>query len=111
MYYDIAIVTANAKKEGVPTIAMHKGVNEVGLMQAGFPTIPLAKNYLLIGVVDKPITGFIMSIGMNKKADLVLPMPKWISREGTIITTEGRKLNVNKITKSFKIIDVLKTYF
>ncbi|MHA1441404.1 MAG: NAD(P)-binding protein, partial [Candidatus Heimdallarchaeota archaeon] len=40
---DIAIIEAPGQPEEVPTIIMHKGLNEVGLIQLGLKGIPKAK--------------------------------------------------------------------
>jgi NADH dehydrogenase/NADH:ubiquinone oxidoreductase subunit G len=47
---------------------------------------------------------------MNKQADLILPIPKWINREGTIITSEKRELQVNKVFDGPQIVDIIKSY-
>jgi hypothetical protein len=108
---DIAIVEApTAPKENLPTIVLHKGLNEVGLMELGFSQPPKAKSYLLIGPTEKKLDGYVISVGMNKQADLILPIPKWINREGTIITSEKRELQVNKVFDGPQIVDIIKSY-
>ncbi|MHA1211104.1 MAG: FAD-dependent oxidoreductase, partial [Candidatus Heimdallarchaeota archaeon] len=72
---DIAIINAPAKPLDIPTIIMHKGLNEIGLMNLGLEKIPKAKNYLVIGSTDKKLKGYIMSMGKNENAELILPLP------------------------------------
>ncbi|MHA1760081.1 MAG: FAD-dependent oxidoreductase [Candidatus Heimdallarchaeota archaeon] len=109
--YDIAIIEAPGQPEEVPTIIMHKGLNEVGLIQLGLKKVPKAKSYLIIGSSEVKLSGFIMSMGYNKDADVILPIPAWISRAGKVVTIEGRELEVKKILEGLKIIDILRSFF
>ncbi|HUU79164.1 MAG TPA: FAD-dependent oxidoreductase [candidate division Zixibacteria bacterium] len=110
--YDISIVNAPAEpEEDIPTIIMHKGLNEVGLIKLGLEKIPKAKNYLVIGFSDVKFSGFTISMGYNENADLILPMPAWISRSGKIENIEGRELEVKKIIDGPKILDIIKSMF
>ncbi|MFW9922801.1 MAG: hypothetical protein ACFFDW_05870, partial [Candidatus Thorarchaeota archaeon] len=110
--YDIAIVSAPAKEESVPTIVMHKGLNEAGLKQLGFDNkLPKAESYLIVGTADINVKGFKISMGYNKNADLILPLPAWISRSGKIINLEGRELEVKTILKGISILDILSKVF
>ena len=109
--FDIVICNAPAKPQEVPTIIMHKGLNEVGLMQLGLNEAPKAKSYLIIGSTEEKLNGFIISMGMNKSADLILPIPAWINRSGTIVNIEGRELVVKKVLDGPTIMEILKTFF
>ncbi|MEA2070761.1 MAG: FAD-dependent oxidoreductase, partial [Asgard group archaeon] len=96
---DIAILEAPAEPEDIPTIIMHEGVNEVGHLEYGLKQPPTKNpNYLIIGASEKEYDGFTMSLGMNPNADLILPMPSWISRSGKVHTSEKRELQVKAIT-------------
>ncbi|NHJ85488.1 MAG: 2Fe-2S iron-sulfur cluster binding domain-containing protein [Asgard group archaeon] len=108
---DIAIVNAPAKPENIPTIIMHKGLNELGLIELGLEPIPKAKNYLVIGSTDKKFKGFVISLGKNNYADLILPLPAWINRSGKVINLEGRELEVKQVLEGPSLMDILKTYF
>ncbi len=108
---DIVIVNAPAQPGDIPTIIMHKGLNEVGLIQLGLKEVPKAKNYLVIGSSDKKFKGFTISMGENKNADLVLPSPAWLNRTGKVITSEGRELEVKQVLDGPSIMKILKSYF
>ncbi|HUT81580.1 MAG TPA: FAD-dependent oxidoreductase [Candidatus Bathyarchaeia archaeon] len=109
--YDLTIISAPAKPEDVPTIIMHKGLNEVGLMNLGFAKIPKADTYLVIGSSDMKFKGFTISMGENEHADLILPLPAWINRAGKIVNSDNRELEVKKILDGPSIMDIIKSYF
>lgn len=109
--YELAILNAPAKPEKVPTLIMHKGLNEIGLLELKFGKVPKADNYLLIGAMNKKFKGFTISMGYNENADLIIPIPAWISRSGKIVNTDGRELEVKKIFDDMSIIEILKLLF
>ncbi|MHA1212599.1 MAG: hypothetical protein ACTSSH_09065, partial [Candidatus Heimdallarchaeota archaeon] len=67
--------------------------------------------YLVIGSTDKKLKGYIMSMGKNENAELILPLPAWLNRSGKVITSEGREVEVKKVLDGPTIMEILKTYF
>lgn len=107
--YDIAILNAPATPEDVPTIIIHKGLNEVGLLQLGISNkIPKADGYFIIGSTDKKFKGYTISMGQNKNADLLVPYPAWMYRSGKVINSEGREVEVKPVLKGPSLIKNLK---
>ncbi len=109
--YDLAIVEAPAKPENVPTLILHRGINEVGLLKLGIRGIPPARNYLVIGSTDAKFDGYTMVMGKSDSADLLLPMPAWVEREGTVINSEGREMKLRKAVEGKSLIDILSSLF
>ncbi|TFF85012.1 glutamate synthase, partial [Candidatus Heimdallarchaeota archaeon] len=110
--YDLAIVSTSDKRtEDVPTIIMHEGLNDVGLQKLELSTPPKANNYLLIGSYEHKFVDYTMIIGENQSADLRLPYPSWIAREGTIINSSNKELKVQKIIEQPSLLERLEEFF
>jgi len=109
--YDLAIIQAPAEPENVPTIIMHHGINEVGLMKLGIKTVPKAKNYLVFGDLTEKLGGFTMVVGKSEYADVLLPAPSWLEREGTIVNSECRELKVRRVVEGPDFMDVIEDLF
>jgi len=104
--YELAILQAPSKPEDVPTLILHHGVNEVGLLELGIPTLVEAKNYLVVGNLDEKLHGFTMVMGNSRYADLLLPIPAWIEREGTIVNSEGSRLHLAKALEGEGLVEL-----
>lgn len=84
--YEVAIVEAPAEPLNVPTLILHEGVNEVGLLKLGVKGLPEAEAYVVIGKPRKSLKGDV----------LALPSGLWAEKEGTIINAFNMELRVNK---------------
>ncbi|EHR77919.1 glutamate synthase [Thermococcus litoralis DSM 5473] len=84
--YEVAIVEAPAEPLNVPTLILHEGVNEVGLLKLGVKGLPEAEAYVVIGKPRKGLKGDV----------LALPSGLWAEKEGTIINAFNMELRVNK---------------
>ena len=92
--YDLAIVEAPAQALPVPTLVMHPGVNDAGLLKLGIKGTPQAPSYLVIGNLDRKLEGFTVVLGQSKYADLALPYPAWAQKDGTIVNSANQELKV-----------------
>lgn len=95
--YDFAILEAPAASLDAPTLILHRGVNETGLLKFGLHRVPKARNYLVIGNLKERLDGFTIILGSSNAADIMLPYPAWAEKEGTIINDFNMELRVNKV--------------
>jgi len=84
--YDVAIIEAPAEPLEVPTLILHEGVNEVGLLKLGVKGIPKARAYVVIGKPREELEGEI----------LILPSGLWAEKEGTVINAFNMELKVGR---------------
>ncbi len=94
---DLAIVEAPQSPNGVPTLVMHKGINDVGLIKLGITGVPKAGAYLFVGNLTEKLDGYTVVLGSSEHADLVLPYPCWPEKKGTVFNSAGMELEVNRI--------------
>jgi len=95
--YDLAILEAPAQPLEVPTLILHHGVNETGLLHMGLKAAPQAKNYLVVGSPRQRLNGFVISLGHFDYADMMLPYPSWIEKDGTVINDFNMELSLHKV--------------
>lgn len=84
--YEVAVLEAPAEPLEVPTLILHEGVNEVGLLKLGVKGLPEAEAYVVIGKPRKELKGDV----------LALPSGLWAEKEGTIINAFNMELKVSK---------------
>jgi len=94
-HYDFAILDAPAEPLAVPTLILHKGINEAGLLSLGLKSIPKAESYLVVGNLKEKLDGFTIVLGKSEYADVTLPYPAWAEKDGTIINDFNMELKVN----------------
>jgi len=97
--YDFVILDAPAEPLDVPTLILHSGVNETGLLSLGLEGVPKAENYLVVGNLKEKLDGFTIVLGQSKYADVMLPYPAWAEKDGTIINDFNMELKVNSARK------------
>jgi len=98
--YDLAILEAPAEPLKAPTMILHEGVNEAGLLKLGIGGMPESDSYLVVGNLKQKLSGFVMVLGKSDTAELQLPYPSWAEREGTIINSANMELRVNRAKPS-----------
>lgn len=84
--YDVAVLEAPAEPLEVPTLILHEGVNEAGLLKLGVKGIPKARAYIVIGKPRGELEG----------DTLVIPSGLWAEKEGTVINAFNMKLKVGR---------------
>ena len=99
--YDFAILEAPAQPLKVPTLILHGGMNETGLLHMGFTSIPIAKSYLVVGNPRQKLKGFTISLGYGTYADVMVPYDAWLEKDGSVINDFNMRLSLKKVlTKS-----------
>ncbi|NJE26668.1 FAD-dependent oxidoreductase [Thermococcus sp. MV5] len=94
--YEVAILEAPAEPLTVPTLILHEGVNEVGLLKAGVKGIPKSSAYVVIGKPREDLNG----------ETLVIPAGLWAEKDGTIINSFNMKLKVKKARGGFTPVEL-----
>ncbi|MCU0798324.1 MAG: FAD-dependent oxidoreductase [Candidatus Thermoplasmatota archaeon] len=97
---DLVIKEAPGRPEEVPTMIMHEGVNDTGLLKMGIIGMPKAGSYLHVGNLKGKLPGFTIVLGFGDEADLMLPYPSFAEKDGTIINSAGRELRFRKAKES-----------
>ncbi len=97
---DLVIKEAPGQPEEVPTLIMHEGVNDTGLLKMGIKDVPKAGSYLHVGNLKGRLPGFTIVLGYGEGADIMLPFPCFAEKDGTIINSTGRELRFRKARES-----------
>jgi hypothetical protein len=93
---DLVIKEAPGQGEDVPTMIMHEGVNDTGLLRLGLKGVPVSKNYLHVGNLRGRLPGFTIVLGFCEDADIMLPNKCFAEKEGTVINSAGRELRFKR---------------
>jgi len=108
---DLLVVEAPDEPAEVPTLVLHRGVNETGLLTAGFQGVPTASHYLAVGHLAVPLDGYTVVLGTGDYADVRIPYPAWAEKEGTIINDLGMKLHLTQVRSSPVTRDDIRRLF
>ncbi|MHA1585422.1 MAG: FAD-dependent oxidoreductase [Promethearchaeota archaeon] len=109
--YDLLITENYLTPTDIPTLILHKGVNEIGLIKAKVPKVPVAKNYLILGNCEMKLNGFMMVMGKCQHSDLTIPSLSWMEHSGTIINFANEVVEMKKVGKGLDLLDHLKQIF
>jgi NADH dehydrogenase/NADH:ubiquinone oxidoreductase subunit G len=89
---DMIIKEAPGTSEDVPTLMMHEGVNDTGLLKLGLKGYPRSKAYLHVGNLKGKLPGFTIVLGFSEEADIMLPHECFAEKDGTVINSAGREI-------------------
>ena len=93
---DLKIIEAPFAPGPVPTIVLHEGVNDVGLLRMGIIGIPMAKNYIFVGSLPEKLPGYTIVLGYGEDADLMLPYLCFAERDGSVTNSSDTKLSFKR---------------
>jgi hypothetical protein len=93
---DLVIKEAPGRPETVPTLIMHEGVNETGLLRLGIKGIPEADSYLHVGNLKGKLPGFTIVLGYGEEADLMFPYALFAEKEGTVFNSAVMELRFKR---------------
>lgn len=109
---DIVVTEAPAEPGDTPTIVLHTGINDAGLLRMGLEGISDSACYLVVGNLGRKLDGFTVVLGQSPHADLRVRYPGWVEKEGTVIDTFGRETRSARVvepeTKWEEIVETLE---
>jgi len=106
---EVAIVEAPAEPEEIPTLILHEGVNDVGLLNLGISGIPEAESYLVVGRLNRKLDRFTAVLGSGDYADLLIPSFSWFEKKGTVINPANMELKVNGYGSRYNVEGLIET--
>jgi len=107
---DVLIAEAPYVPQEIPTIVLHKTLNETGLLKLGInPEFPESPLYIVFGNLTKELHGLTIVFGSSPYGDIEVPYYSHAGRSGTVVTDLGMMLQVRKICEEngFVLKDII----